>query len=407
MNFRKRLIVVLFQPPVRMEQVEKKDFLVALMGVYLALILHATWLCIFWAENVQPLVFINVFSVLIFAMNILLLLKWGHTRTVMIISALEVMVHQYFAVYYLGWDLGFQYYLLAVVSYIFMSKFRSAVVPALVTLGCLFSFIIIYFGIAQVQNRPIYVFSNTLENFFFISNAFFIFLLIAIFAYVYSSTTREAERLLQLEYRKSNSLLLNILPATIADQLKQGNELIADYHENTSVLFADMVGFTQFSRTLNPRELVSHLNAYFTRFDQLVEKYNVEKIKTIGDAYMVVAGAPEANVDHADALVDLAIEMVEVTKRISNRLKAKVEIRIGINSGPIVAGVIGSKKYIYDIWGDTVNVASRMESHSLPGKIQITCATKELLKKDRRYTLREEVEFKSLGVLQSYFVHPV
>jgi class 3 adenylate cyclase len=215
----------------------------------------------------------------------------------------------------------------------------------------------------------------------------------------------DKERALALmERQKSEKLLLNILPEKIANKLKQNEKHIADGFQSVSILFADIVGFTPLSSTLKPERLVSILNDLFSHFDQLAEKYKLEKIKTIGDAYMAAAGLPETDERHAIHCVQMALEMQKYMTTISIPETEKLELRIGIHSGPVVAGVIGIKKFSYDLWGDAVNTASRMESHGLPGEIQITASVKELI--GDNFTLQERgfIEVKGKGLIEAYFV---
>jgi adenylate cyclase len=177
------------------------------------------------------------------------------------------------------------------------------------------------------------------------------------------------------------ALLLNVLPADIAQRLQSDPNSIADHFENASILFADVVDFTPLSSRLDAREVVGLLDRLFTSFDELVDRYEVEKIKTIGDCYMVAAGVPRQRPDHAQALAGLALEMRECAKRCLTD-RDDLRLRIGISSGPVVAGVIGRRRFLYDLWGDTVNMASRMESHGTPDEIQITRSTWELLRDD-------------------------
>lgn len=178
---------------------------------------------------------------------------------------------------------------------------------------------------------------------------------------------------------RSESLLLNILPKDIVSKLKEGHRTVAEYYESASILFADVVNFTPISSTLSPSELVELLNAVFHKFDELADKYGVEKIKTIGDCYMAAAGVPRSRRDHAVILTEMAVEMRDYVQQ-HEFMGKKLQFRFGINSGPLIAGVIGSKKFSYDLWGDSVNIASRMESHGTGGIIQITQATYELVK---------------------------
>jgi guanylate cyclase len=176
------------------------------------------------------------------------------------------------------------------------------------------------------------------------------------------------------------ALLLNVLPAEVAQRLQSDPNSIADHFDEVSILFADVVDFTPLASRLDAREVVGLLDRLFTSFDELVDRYEVEKIKTIGDCYMVAAGVPRQRPDHADALARLAIEMRECAKRcLPDHDGPDVRLRIGISSGPVVAGVIGRRRFLYDLWGDTVNMASRMESHGTPDQIQITRSTLERL----------------------------
>jgi adenylate cyclase len=176
------------------------------------------------------------------------------------------------------------------------------------------------------------------------------------------------------------ALLLNVLPADVAERLQSDPNSIADHFDEVSILFADVVDFTPLSSQLDAREVVGFLDRLFTSFDELVDRYEVEKIKTIGDCYMVAAGVPRSRPDHAQALAGLAIEMRECAKQcLSDSDWQDLRLRIGISSGPVVAGVIGRRRFLYDLWGDTVNMASRMESHGTPDEIQITRSTWELL----------------------------
>ncbi len=209
---------------------------------------------------------------------------------------------------------------------------------------------------------------------------------------------------LEEEKHKSERLLLNILPALVAHRLKHKDEIIADSFPEATVLFADIAGFTRFSQGIKPEELVDILNDIFTRFDHLAEAHNVEKIKTIGDAYMVVAGVPELRKDHAEAIAAMALEMMDAIEDFNRERGLKLQIRIGIHSGPVVAGVIGKKRFIYDLWGDTVNTAARMESHSEPGYIQLTDDTRKLLAGKFDLEPRGVLTVKDKGVMTTWFL---
>jgi adenylate cyclase len=209
---------------------------------------------------------------------------------------------------------------------------------------------------------------------------------------------------LELEQERSERLLLNILPSAIAEQLKNGQQVLADTFNNVTVLFADIVDFTPLASQLRPAELVALLNNIFSTFDRLAEQFGLEKIKTIGDAYMVVGGLPTPRMDHAEAVASMALAMQEAIGRFNRGNERPFEMRIGIASGPVVAGVIGTKKFAYDLWGDTVNIASRMESHGIAGAIQVTFNTYEQLKEKYNLKLRGPIEVKGKGTTQAYLL---
>jgi len=207
---------------------------------------------------------------------------------------------------------------------------------------------------------------------------------------------------LQAERAKSDRLLLNVLPTAIADRLKQGERTIVDSFREATVVFADIVGFTSFSAGIAPSRTVQLLNDLFSGFDKLAETYELEKIKTIGDSYMVVGGVPTPRPEHAERCALMALDMLEVLKHFNRRNSLSLDIRVGINSGPVVAGIIGTRKFSYDLWGDTVNVASRMESHSLPGMIQVSPSTHALLVDKFILEERGQIDVKSRGFMSTY-----
>lgn len=209
---------------------------------------------------------------------------------------------------------------------------------------------------------------------------------------------------LEREKRRSETLLLNILPASIVERMRAGETAIADRIAESTVLFCDLVGFTTLSQDMPPDRLIDFLSRVFVTFDGLAAEEGVEKIKTIGDCYMAAAGVPEPQPDHALRVTTLARRMMQAVRELSDTTGLSLQARIGIHSGPIVAGVIGAHKFIYDVWGDTVNTASRMESHSVSGRIHLSAATRHLL--DGRFALepRGTVEIRGKGPMETYFL---
>lgn len=221
--------------------------------------------------------------------------------------------------------------------------------------------------------------------------------------YKYIRRTRD---IIEREKSRSDELLKNILPEETADELKEFGRVKAKKFESVSVLFADFVGFTHYSEKMSPEDLVKTVDYYFSSFDQIVEKYGLEKIKTMGDCYMCAGGLPFPTEDHAVKMVQMACEILNIISDDGYSEVTGFDIRLGIHTGPVVAGVVGTKKFAYDIWGDTVNIASRMESSSLPGKINISESTYLLIKDHFECEFRGMVEVKSKGMMKMYFVKP-
>jgi adenylate cyclase len=220
----------------------------------------------------------------------------------------------------------------------------------------------------------------------------------------FASQRNAALAALRVEQEESESLLMNILPSPIAERLKTAIQPIADHFESASILFADVVDFTPLAQRLPPAEVVGILDQLFSRFDALVERHGLEKIKTIGDCYMAAAGVPNERSDHARRAALLALDMRDAVATSAVAGQSGVELRIGINSGPVVAGVIGTKRFLYDLWGDAVNTASRMESLSTPGEIQITHATYELLKDEFVCRRRGTILVKGKGPMETWYL---
>jgi guanylate cyclase len=227
-----------------------------------------------------------------------------------------------------------------------------------------------------------------------------VFTLLAVFA----SERRAALAALRVEQVKAENLLLNILPRSIAERLKAEDRPIADQFDSASILFADVVDFTPWSERLPPSEVVGYLDRLFTHFDTLAERHGLEKIKTIGDCYMAAAGVPTPRPDHARVLALMALDMLEAMHSTDELGHLGLELRAGINSGPVVAGVIGRKRFLYDLWGDAVNTASRMESYGAPGRIQITRPTYELLRDEFECEPRGTITVKGKGEIEAWYL---
>lgn len=231
--------------------------------------------------------------------------------------------------------------------------------------------------------------------------------LLAIFCMVFYGFKQAsiAEAALQREYEYSEALLANMLPGPIASQLKRNpGQTIADSHEEATILFADIVGFTPLASHHSPDTVVKMLNNLFTRFDDLANKHGLEKIKTLGDAFMVAGGMPDPQPDHAVRVANMALDMVSATQSFASEMGENLQLRIGIHTGPVVAGVIGTKKPFYDVWGDTVNTAARLETYGTKGKIQVTSETKRILEDHFDFEERGKVQIKGKGDLNLWYL---
>jgi adenylate cyclase len=217
-------------------------------------------------------------------------------------------------------------------------------------------------------------------------------------------TIARQHQMIDFERKRADDLLRNILPESIAERLKSSSDVIADYHAGVTVMFADVVNFTPLSLQLSADALVRMLDEVFTCLDELTEARGVEKIKTVGDAYMAVAGAPEPRDDHVEAIADLALDIVGALEKLSTTMPYPVEMRVGIATGDAIAGVIGRRKFAYDLWSDTVNSAARMESHGVPGKIQVTDEIERILRGRYVLTERGTIDVKGRGPTHTWFL---
>jgi adenylate cyclase len=339
-------------------------------------------------------------SVLFFALAIRLNL-WGYLRVSLPFVILQALALVILIAYMVG-NIGVNALLIPLAMFIFLSPLEHKIINVIVSIAIGAAYAAVNYYVRNFT--PLIVLSpiilkilNFIAGCTTIAAACFI-------GYYYRVAAVRAEAALEQEYKRAENLLHNILPETIANRLKLNPDSIADGFDGTSILFADIVGFTPISAQMPPENTVMLLNEVFSDFDDLVDKYKLEKIKTIGDAYMAVAGLPEPRADHAEAIAEMALDMMQVMARFDVKIGNPLKIRIGINSGPAVAGVIGKKKFIYDLWGDTVNTASRMESHGLAGEIQVSPATHELLKDKYHFQERGVIEIKGKGPMQTYLL---
>ncbi len=371
---------------------EKARILTALwIGLPLGTVSHAGFLILFWALDYPVLAIFNLFSLALFAFATWQLYRGNLSWAVYGCILFELPAHAILATLYLGFNAGF--WLLVFISVAFIPLYPMLSRTARVLIGIVLVLGTGVVALVAIQNGSIYPASGALSSIFLLMNLVFLALVVTIIIVSYDLAVERAEHAQQLEYDRAESILLNVLPARITARLKSHEEPIADSHENVSVLFADIAGFTNLSRNLTAQDLVSSLNDLFTRFDSSVETFGAEKIKTIGDAYMVATGLG-GETDHAEKLVDMAIAMQHSFEAFRQKYDLDLKLRIGVHSGAVIAGVIGKQKFAYDLWGNTVNVASRMESEGVADRIQISAETHALLPPRFKAQSRGEIKIK-------------
>ena len=370
-------------------------------GAMVAAALHATFFALFLWANVQTLVWFNLGSVLFYFACIYFNFR-GYLLLNLILVTLEVVAHAILSTIYLGWSSGFHFYILAMSMVIFFTPWEATYTKVTTTIALFAS----YMGLKQISLTipPKVEMPGWVLTTFDTSNVLGFVFLLASFAFYYNKAASDAEKALNEEHKVSATLLANILPAPIINKLKCNQGAVAERFTEATTLFSDIVGFTQMSAQVSPEELVNRLNEIFISFDHLAEKHNLEKIKTIGDAYMVAGGVPLPDANHAIAVTQMGLDMVEAIESINRRTGSSLQIRVGINTGPVIAGVIGRRKFAYDMWGDSVNTASRMESHGQPGRVHISESTYNIIKDHFECEERGEIEVKGKGRMKTWLV---
>jgi len=368
----------------------------------LAGLAHFIVLLLFLQMGVQPMAIFGVFSVALYLSAFVLLTK-GYFRTAFWGAVVELILHGIFATVYVGVQYGFQYYPLLVVILLFIQPFYGAGFSTLlVGLTLASAGMVTYYAL---NNPPLYTIPGAWSDAMIVTlNILWpLFVLVMVLPFIRASARAEEE--VQTAYGESERLLLNILPEAIAKRLKLSQGMIADDHDWVAILFVDIVGFTELSERLQPAAVVGLLNEIFNAIDDLVAKYGAEKIKTIGDAYMVVAGVPNPITDPEETICKLALEIRSTVSRFTiPDTNDPVRVRIGINAGKVVAGVIGNRKFAYDLWGDAVNVAARMEATSVVGEIQLTDKLASRLEGRFEFKSHGEIDVKGKGKVATSFL---
>jgi len=336
-----------------------------------------------------------------------LLVQRGMGTLAMWVGYAEVSAHATYLTHTLGADAGYALFMFCLGPFVFLAMRPDQVTHRVagVVLALVGGLALWLHGRSSVPDIAL---SDDEVTGLFLMNASGVLVALVLIVAWFARLAEQARAAQAAERERSEALLRNILPERITERLKAGETTIADDVASASVLFADLVGFTKLSSQVAPRELIAMLDSIFTGFDALAETLGVEKIKTIGDAYMVVSGLSESADDrstHAERLATMALGMREVVEAYAQAAGRPLNIRVGIHSGPVVAGVIGTQKFAYDLWGDTVNTASRMESHGEPGRIQVSRATHDLLGDTFVLERRGEIDVKGKGAMQTWWLH--
>jgi len=370
------------------------------MAFLVAAVMHAGFVVLFIRWGVLGLAWFNGLSV-VMQLAAFIAVRRGWALTSYALGVIEIYLHAALCLELVGWAFGAQYYL-------FCSATMAMVLPASqrwrVTLFLL-QLVLAMALMAVYHDAPTPVGLDMTEMAVLHTlNVAGAFMLIGGICYLLALSATRAELALTAEHKKSEELLFNVLPAVIVRRLKENTAVIAEAFPSASVLFADIVGFTVLAQSSSPQALVDLLDQIFSRFDDLVTRAGLEKIKTIGDAYMVAAGIPVAREDHATALLHLAFAMRAAFHAYAREIDQPLQLRIGVSSGPVIAGVIGRQRFLYDLWGDTVNVAARMESHGVADEIQVSEATYLLARDHHAFADRRVIDVKGKGPMATYLL---
>lgn len=441
--------------PKAVELENSRFYSVSNLAETLAWMAHLCWFFVLYYLKVYPLAYFQFFSIACYAAAIIFN-RHGRHITSMSIALIEIVIHQTIAVKFIGINAGFQYFIPVVGIFPFLMPRGNIVLKSMLLVMCTAAFL--YIQLFMVKVAPLYQISNAALTGFNISNIALSFGFIGLWALYLNVAIARAEtilrkrtkelavaeqkaeqekiqrelevkerdneiyrlrnielkdsydeiliknHLIEEEKNKSRKLLLNILPEETANELMDNGKASTRRYESATVLFADFVGFTTIAEFLNAEELVSQIDLYFKAFDEIMLRHSIEKIKTIGDAYMAVGGLPVVSQTHPCDVVNAAIEMLLFVKKQKALLAHGFDIRIGIHTGSLVAGVVGNHKFQYDIWGDTVNTAARMEQNSIAGMINISGATFEIINQKFNCIARGKIEAKNKGEIDMYFI---
>lgn len=386
------------KPNRKLDPAYERVFVVATVTIPMALMIHLSYIPLFYWMGLPVLCYYNIASTLAWLLVMYLVRKTRFNEAWCVFSA-EVMIQAVLCVLYAGWSFGFQYYLFTLVGISFLLPNNTRLSMTIAVLAIVeFGFLVLWANDSPSNMPTLFMFACRVIN---SCCAFAILLFIQTF---HQRIILETEKKLGEAMATNEELLQNVFPAKVLQALKDQKGVIAERFECATVLFADIVNFTPMSEKMSAIELVHLLDKFFSRLDALVRKHGLEKIKTIGDAYMVAAGVPVVSENHAGSMADFALEFLQSLQEFNRENNLDLKMRIGVNSGPLVAGVIGKWKFLYDLWGDCVNTAARMEGHGTAGEIQITESTMGLIANDFEVQYRGIVEIKGKGPMKTYFL---
>lgn len=368
---------------------------------FLVPLLYNILYLVYDAAGLLPVIIINLLGSLL-SLSVLLLNREQHFKFARILIMLGPNIQISLLTLYLSTDSGTHLLHIMMASFALLLVKRDEIwLISIFTVSPVLLYLLAHFAFGPEQS--LLLVSPALLEFLFITVSLSVFGLVMLFVSLFYKEVLRTEALLQQEYDRSENLLLSILPETIARRLKTEPQTIADRHPAVTVLFADLVGFTELAGQQSAEKLLDMLNHIFSRFDMLVDRYGLEKIKTIGDAYMVAGGIPVPSRNHISAVARLALDMRTEIANLQH-IYPNLNLRIGFHTGAVIAGVIGNKKFSYDIWGDTVNIASRMESHGRPGEIHVSAPVYMALKDEFEFEKRGLIEIKGKAKMQTWFL---
>ena len=397
-----KLVTWIWTPPEGYTGEQVNAYCAVSYGMVLGLFGHILFLFLFWSLDLEALTLLNIGSVALFLIGAVLLAKRQMVLTSLAIGSVEVLIHGWIATVKLGWESSFHYHILAVLALWFLitglpwiTRLTIACVPAAV-------YITLQNHVGYGQ-APSALAEETIQALSTMNLGIFCLGISGVCGY-YAWSSARAHRALEEELSRSESLLHSILPASITEPFKEEGRTIADVFEDCSVLYADLVGGGELTSIYSQEEITELRAELFARFDDLAERYRVDKVRALGDSYMVTAGVSNPAPDHAARLADMGLEMQAVMEELRSGRSEFFGLRLGIHSGPAVAAVVGQRRFAYDLWEDTANTAAHIRAYGLPGEVQVTETTFALLHGEFHFEFFGTPEVEGRGKMKTYLL---